>query len=48
MIAALTLLVGMFLGVKGHEYEASGRDAFWWVQAIVGIVILLVVGEVLT
>lgn len=48
MIPALFLLVGVFLGVKGHECETSGRDAFWWVQAIVIAVVLLVLGEALT
>jgi hypothetical protein len=47
MIPALCLLAGMFAGVKGHEYETSGRDPFWWIQGIVVAVILLVVGEVL-
>lgn len=45
MIRALCLLVGMFLGVRAHEYETSGRDPFWWIQGIVLIAIVLVIGE---
>lgn len=38
-------LIGMWLGVKGHECETAGRDPFWWIQGIVLIAIVLVIRE---